>query len=290
MVKLNPRLSVILLALGAKRIPIGFGLALAVTSLHLNATAQEVNLGTANNYGVLAGSTVTSTGNTVVKNGDVGVSSGTAITGFPPGTIPNGSQHLNDGSAQAAQTALTAAYLQAAGLTPFTDLTGQDLGGLTLTPGVYRFSSSAQLTGTLYLNDENNPDAVFVFQIGSTLTTASSSSVVMTDKNGNPLGSSSTPGISVFWQVGSSATLGTATAFEGNILALTSITADTGATDLDGRLLARNGAVTLDSNEITAPPAEQVPETGSTLLLLGSGLAALFAFGRRFSVLLGKPA
>jgi type VI secretion system secreted protein VgrG len=119
---------------------------------------------------------------------------------------------------------------------------------------------------------------VFVFQIGTALTTASGSSVV-TIHDGPP--ETSHPGISVFWQVGSSATLGTTTSFEGNILAQTSITANTGATVL-GRLLAETGAVTLDSNTITAPPAENVPDTGSTLLLLGSGLATLLAFRQRF--------
>jgi type VI secretion system secreted protein VgrG len=190
-----------------------------------------------------------------------------------------------DGVALQAQNDLTTAYNQAAGLAVTQTLTGIDLGGLTLTPGVYFFSSSAQLTGMLTLNGEGLTDPVFVFQIGSTLTTASGSSVVTTND-----GNSSTPGISVFWQVGSSATLGTGTAFEGNILALTSITANTGATILDGRVLARNGAVTLDGNSIMAPPAEviggggggeNVPDTGSTLLLLGSGLAALLGFRRR---------
>jgi hypothetical protein len=163
-----------------------------------------------------------------------------------------------------------------------------------LTPGVYFFASSAQLTGTLYLNDEGLNDPVFVFQIGSTLTTASGSSVVELNQGANTI-----PGTSIFWQVGSSATLGTTTAFDGNILAYTSITMNTGATDLDGRLLAMGGggvggAVTLDDNTITAPPAEvpttggggSAPDTGSTLLLLGAGLSALCAFGRRFYVLL----
>jgi Ice-binding-like len=136
-----------------------------------------------------------------------------------------------------------------------------------LTPGVYFFSSSAQLTGTLTLNDQGNPDAEFVFQIGSTLTTASGSSVVT-------INSGDSPGCNVFWQVGSSATLGTTTAFEGNILALTSITADTGATVLDGRLLARNGAVTLDSNTITVPIC--VPEASS--FWAGACCASLFAW------------
>jgi hypothetical protein len=227
-----------------------------VTDIVTNTTStvgtNEVNLGTANNFSVLAGSTITSTGATAINGGNVGVSPGSAITGFPPATVTPPYTTFSAGAVPAqAETDLTAAYNTAAGLAPTRVLTGTDLGGLTLTPGVYFFSSSAQLTGTLTLNDQGNPDAVFVFQIGSTLTTASASSVVTINAGG-----SSTPGMSVFWQVGSSATLGTTTAFEGNILALASITADTGATDLDGRLLAINGAVTMDGNAVTAPPAE----------------------------------
>jgi hypothetical protein len=272
----------------AQRMVMGLGFALALAVVNRNAAAQEVNLGTANNYAVLAGTTVTSTGPTVI-NGGLGLSPGSSVTGAP---VVNGSYDVDDAAAVQAQNDLTTAYNTAAGLAPNQNLTGQNLGGLTLTPGVYFFASSAQLTGTLTLNDLGNPDAVFVFQIGSTLTTASGSSVVTINDDG-----SATPGISTFWQVGSSATLGTTTAFEGNILALTSITANTGATDLDGRLLAQNGAVTLDDNTITAPPAEVVgggggptaPDTGSTLLLLGFALAALFAFGGQFSLLLNKP-
>ena len=129
----------------------------------------------------------------------------------------------------------------AAGLAPTQNLTGQNLGGLTLTPGVYSFSSSAQLTGTLTLDAQGDPNALFVFQIGSTLTTASNSSVVFI--NGGQ-------GNNTFWQVGSSATLGTGTAFTGNILALASITLTTGANIRCGRALARNGAVTQDHNNI----------------------------------------
>jgi type VI secretion system secreted protein VgrG len=187
-----------------------------------------------------------------------------------------------DAAAQQAQDDLTAAYNAAAGLAPTAILTGQDLGGMTLTPGVYTFASSAQLTGTLTLNDLGNPDAVFVFQIGSTLTTALDSSVVS-------INDPSTPGISVFWQVGSVATLGTGTDFEGNILANSTIIVDTGST-VSGRLLSETGAVTLETDTITAPPAEvpgnggsgpAVPDAGSTLLMLGAGLAALFALYRR---------
>ena len=193
---------------------------------------RHINLGTAGNFAVLAGSTVTNTGSTVIDGGDVGVSPGTAITGFPPGTItPPFTTHAGDAVALQAQTDLTTAYNAAAGLAPTQDLTGTDLGGLTLTPGVYFFSSSAQLTGTLTLNDQGDPNAQFVFQIGSTLTTASNSSVVTIND------ASTMPGCTVYWQVGSSATLGTATAFEGHILALTSITLTTGSTILDGSRL-----------------------------------------------------
>jgi type VI secretion system secreted protein VgrG len=176
-----------------------------------------------------------------------------------------------NGLAAQAESDLVTAYNTAAGLSPTANLTGQDLGGLTLTPGVYFFSSSAGLTGTLTLNDEGNPNALFVFQIGSTLTTAADSSVVT-------INSGSTPDLDIFWQVGSSATVGTDTDFEGNILAETSITMNTGATNSDGRLLAINGAVTLDANTLTT---SAVPEP-SSLLLLGAGLATVFVFRRRF--------
>jgi type VI secretion system secreted protein VgrG len=244
--------------------------------------AADVNLGTANDFAVLAGTTITSTGSTVIDGGDVGLNPGTAITGFPPGIldVPY-SFDVADAVALQAKNDLTTAFNVAAALAPTQTLTGEDLGGLTLTPGVYFFASSAELTGTLTLDDQGNPDAVFVFQIGSTLTTASDSSVVSID---DP----SIPGISVFWEVGKSATLGTGTDFEGNILADTSITVDTGATVI-GRLLAENGAVTLDDDTITAPPAEvlsggqgsPVPDACGTLLLLGFGTVALLLYRQR---------
>jgi hypothetical protein len=190
-------------------------------------------------FAVLGGSTVTNTGPTVV-NGNLGVGPGSAVTGFPPGII-NGALHAGDAAAAMAQSDLATVYNMLANTVCNTDLSGQDLGGLTLTPGTYCFSTSAQLTGTLTLDAQGNPNAVFLFKIGSTLTTASASSVLL-------INSASSCG--VFWQVGSSATLGTGTALQGNIVALTSITLNTGA-NATGRLLARNGAVTLDSNQVT---------------------------------------
>lgn len=204
-------------------------------------TATSPGLGVAASFAVLGGSTVTNTGGTVV-NGDLGVWPGLAITGFPPGiVVPPGTTHAGDAVAQQAQSDVTTAYNALAGQACNTDLTGQDLGGLTLTPGVYCFSSSAQLTGALVLDAQGNANAVWVFKIGSSLTTASNSSVVFI--NGGQ-------SCNMFWQVGSSATLGTTTAFAGNILALQSITLNTGAS-LDGRALARNGAVTMDTNTVT---------------------------------------
>ena len=237
-----------------------------------SAYADSINLATAGSFGVLAGSTVTNTGSSVIT-GNVGVSPGSAVTGFLPGIVIGGTIHAADGVANTAQTDLTTAYNAAAGLSSTSNLTGQDLGGMVLTPGVYHFDSSAQLTGTLTLNTLGNSNALFVFQMGSTLTTASSSAVLFTN-------SLSTP--NVFWQVGSSATLGTTTAFAGNILALTSITLNTGATISCGSALARNGKVALDDNVITNCGAARstVPEPG-TLSLMGSGLAILAGAARR---------
>jgi hypothetical protein len=196
---------------------------------------------TANSFAVLGGSTVTNTGPSVIT-GNLGVGPGSAITGFPPGIVlAPGSLHATDAVALQAQSETTTAYNLLAGRPATGTLTGQDLGGLTLVPGVYFFESTAQLTGTLTLDGQGDPNATFVFQVGSTLTTASSSSVVVINGATRQ---------EIYWQVGSSATLGTATQFAGNIVALTSISFGTDATISCGRALARNGAVTLDTNVI----------------------------------------
>jgi hypothetical protein len=223
-------------------------------------------LGDAAPFAVLAGTTVTNTGSSVIA-GNVGVSPNNAIVGFPPGVITAGSVfHAGTATAAAAQASLTTAYNNLEGQASTGNLTGQDLGGKTLTSGVYTFSSSAQLTGALALDAQGDPNAVFIFQIATTLTTASNSSVEIIN-GGSPC--------NVFWQVGSSATLGTTTDFAGNILALASITLNTGAT-IAGRALARSGAVTLDTNTTSAaicggPPAGGCPVIGITPVTLPNG-------------------
>ncbi|RYG34049.1 DUF3494 domain-containing protein [bacterium] len=237
---------------------------LALASLQAAASAQVVSLGSASNFAVLAGSAVTNTGISVVT-GDLGVSSGSAATGFSLGSVL-GTIHENNAFTAQARTDMTSAYNDLVALSHDTNLSGQDLGGMTLTPGVYFFSSSAQLTGNVILDYQNDPSASFVFQIESTLITASNASV--STINGGTGGN-------VFWQVGSSATLGTGTDFQGNILALTSISLTNNANILSGRALARNGAVTMDTNQIAIPNA--VPEPASMAAL---GIGAL-AFLRR---------
>lgn len=217
-------------------------LGIALFLLAATPAAAQISLGTAQNFGVLGGSAVTNTGTTTV-NGNVGVSPGSSVTGFPPGVVVGGTIHNNDAVAVQAQNDLTTAYNNIVATPCTVDLTGQNLGGLTLTPGVYCFSSSAQLTGALILDALGNPNALFLFKIGSTLTTSSGASVSVIN-GGNACNH-------VFWQVGSSATIGTASSFAGDILALTSITVTTGA-NTSGRLLARNGAVTLDTNNVNS--------------------------------------
>src|SRR3989454_344915 len=193
----------------------------------------------ANTFVVLAGSTVTNTGATRV-NGDLGLSPGTAVTGFPPGTV-NGTIHAGDPAAAQAQLALTTAYNDAAGLTDGAITVAGNLGGQTLTPGLYKSTSSLEISsGDLTLDAPGDANAVFIFQMASTLTTTSARQVIL---------SVGARAANVFWQVGSSATLGTGSVFNGNILASTSITLTTGAT-LEGRALARNGAVAMDANTV----------------------------------------
>lgn len=218
------------------------------------ALGARVDLGTADSYAVLAGSTVTNTGPSVI-HGDLGLSPGSAVTGFPPGVVvPPGVIHTADAAADQAQLDLTTAYDDAAGRASTDDLTGQDLGGLTLTTGVYTYSTSAQLTGELTLDAQGDPSAVFVFQIGSTLTTATDSTVSLIN-GASPC--------NVFWQVGSSATLGTGTAFAGTILAQESASLGAGAS-LDGRVLVSTGAVTLINNVIDASRCAAGPTATAT--------------------------
>ncbi len=199
-------------------------------------------LGSAQTFAVLGASTVTNTGPTVIT-GDLGVSPGTAVTGFPPGKVSGGTIHAGDATATAAQAAAHTAYANLVAQPCGTNLTGKTLGtspgAVTLSPGVYCFNTSAQLTGTLTLNGSG----VYVFKMGTTLTTASNSSVV--------LAKGATAG-NVFWQVGSSATLGTNSVLVGSILANISDTVTTG-TSVTGRVFALTGAVTLASARVARP-------------------------------------
>ena len=187
-------------------------------------------------------------------NGGLGVSPGTALVGFGLPAVVNGASHSADAVALQAQADLTTAYNVAAGqpVSPSNDLTGTDLGNRTLTAGAYRFTSSAQLTGPLTLNAEGDPNAQFVFEITSALTTAPGSSVVLIN-GANPC--------NVYWQVGSSATLDSTTAFQGNLMALSSISLNNAATVI-GRVLARNGQVSLINNVLDS--SRCATESGSS--------------------------
>ena len=275
------------------RLVVALGVVFAVIGSQSAAAQQApVGLGTARSFAVLAGTTVTNTGPSTIS-GDLGVSPGSAVVGFPPGTVSNGVIHAADAVALQAQADVTTAYNDAAGRATTATVTA-DLGGQTLVAGVYT-GGALGLTGALTLDAQGDPNAVFVFQAASTLITASTSSVNLIN-GANPC--------NVYWQVGSSATLKTNSVFVGTVLALTSVAANTGAT-VQGRLLARNGEVTLDNNVITVPncasappatttttavpttttasgatttvaPTPNLPETGATT---GTAIAGLFAVG-----------
>jgi hypothetical protein len=239
-----------------RRAGIAVAALLALTIVPAAAQASSVNLATASPFVVLGASGVTNTGASVL-NGELGVTPGTSLTGFNEAVV-NGAIHNNDAVAQSAQGDLTSAFGVAGGQPISQDLTGIDLGGLTLTPGVYGYSSSALLTGQLTLNAQGNPNAQFVFVIGSALTTESASSVLLIN-GASPC--------NVFWRVGSSATLGTTTQFQGNLMALSNITVNKGV-HVQGRVLAREGQITLnndvlDNSQCTTGPTPSETETST---------------------------
>lgn len=257
-----------------------------VGAIQADAAQAPVGLGTAASFAVLAGQTVTNTGPSVITGG-IGLSPGSAVTGFPPGTV-NGTIHTADAVALQAQADLTTAYNDAAGRATSATISA-DLGGQKLVPGVYT-GGTLGLTGTLTLDAQGDPNAVFVFQSASTLITASSSRVLVINGGDS---------CHVFWQVTSSATLGTSSVFVGTVLALTSVTATTGAV-IFGRLLARNGAVTLDSNQMNRPscgaatpatPTATSTATGAggatTTPLPGTGIHLLIPMAALLAVILG---
>jgi type VI secretion system secreted protein VgrG len=239
-------------------------------------TANADILGRADAFAVLGASTVTNTGSSVIW-GDLGVYPGTAITGFPPGIV-HGTIHDGDAVAQRAQADALTGYNYLAGLARTGTLTGEDLGGLTLDQGVYFFASSAQMTGQLTLDFQGLSNQMIVFQIGSTLTTASASSVLIINPGSND---------QVYWQVGSSATLGTTTDFYGSVIADQSVTLNHGADVTCGRVIALNGAVTMDTNNIDtgncAGGTGTTPEPGTIALVATGGAMAAGANFSNFS-------
>ncbi len=220
----------------------GIFLGLSIESPAYATSAQNVGLGTAGSYSVVAATAVTNTGASVLsQNLGLTNSASSSLTGFPPGLVQGTIYQGN--SANQAEADTTTAYLAAANQSGPTSEPA-NLGGLTLDAGIYSTPSGAfSLTGTLTLDGQGNPNGVFIFQMASTLTTASASQIVLIN-SANPC--------NIFWQLGSSATLGTGSKLQGTVLAYTSITATTGAS-VNGRLLAENGAVTLDDNLITNP-------------------------------------
>jgi ice-binding like protein len=236
-----------------RALPVGMGLVVAAFAVvPAAAEAAPVNLATVTPFVVLGGQTVTNTGPSVL-NGELGVSPGAALPGFGLPAVVNGATHANDAVAAQAQLDLTTAYDVAAGQAETADLTATDLGNRTLTTGAYRYTGDALLTGPLTLDAQGDPNAQFVFMIAGQLTTASASSVLLIN-GASPC--------NVFWQVGSSATLGSTTAFQGNLMALTSVSLDNAVT-VQGRVLARNGQVSLINDVLTAPDCATDTTTGA---------------------------
>jgi hypothetical protein len=237
------------------------------------AQASAVNLGTTKPFVVLGATTVTNTGPSVL-NGELGLSPGTSLTGFGFPAVVNGATHNNDAVAANAQSDLATAYNVAAGqpVPPGNVMTGLDLGGRTLAAGNYQYATSAQLTGQLTLDAAGDPSAQWVFKIGSTLTTASASSIILVN-GASPC--------NVFWQVGSSATIDTTTAFKGNVLALTDITLNDAVT-VQGRMMAINGQISLINdvldnsmcNTSTTTPTPTTTDTSGAAGAPGSAPAA----------------
>lgn len=214
-------------------------------SLPVAISQVKPTLGTTSNFTVLAGSRISSVGNTIIFD-NIGIWPGSTLTGFPPGLV-NGAQHINNTTSQNAQTDLTAAYNQLASQTPTVNLSGQDLGGKTLLPGVYRFNGNANLDaalGSLTLDGSGNANSVFIFQISGNLTTTPGAIVSMRQAARSP---------NIFWQIGGNVFIGAGSNFNGSILANQNITMGNGAI-LQGRLMARNGFVELDNNPLTIPP------------------------------------
>jgi len=257
-------------------------LAFVAIPLFLAATSSSgwsaVILGDASPFAVFGGESVTNTGSSVIT-GELGVSPGTSVTGFPPGIVVDGTIHLNDGNAIAARNDFFSAYTTLGNSSVTQNLTGGVLGVgslSSLTAGVYKFDSTAQLIGTLTLDGGNDPNAQFIFLIGSALTTAGLSSIVLT--NGAYFDN-------LFWWTGTAATIGAGTAFAGSILAGSSITFDAGATVVCGRALAKasvtmiSNVISTDCQPIPIDPTD-VPEPAS-FALFGLGLLGLSSMARR---------